>query len=102
MQNHINFTTITLKGNFHALPRVEVFLTAGLAGGEANLSLLEETTKSVPYIGYNKLKGTDNSQISLNSPGCKVPTGTSKGHFIWNRCLYEAGVPLTGQFQSDQ
>lgn len=48
MQNHINFTTITLKGNFHALPRVEDFLTAGLAGGETNVSLLEETTKSVP------------------------------------------------------
>lgn len=60
MQSHINFTTITLKGNFHALPGVEVFLTASLAGGEANLSLLEETTNSVPYIGYNRLKGTDN------------------------------------------
>lgn len=61
MQNHINFTTSTLKANFHALPGVEVFLTAGLAGGEANLSLLEGATDSVPYIGNSRLKGTDNS-----------------------------------------
>jgi len=56
MQNHFNFTTITLKGNFHAPPRVEVFLTAGLAEREVNLSLLEETTNSA----YSRLKGTDN------------------------------------------
>lgn len=61
MQNHINFTTSTLKASFHALPGVEVFLTAGLAGGEANLSLLEGATDSVPYIGNSRLKGTDNS-----------------------------------------
>lgn len=60
MQNHINFTTITLKGNFHALPRAEVFLTASLAGGEANVSLPWRTTNRVPYIGCSRLKGTDN------------------------------------------
>lgn len=60
MQNHINFTTITLKGNFHAPPRVEFFLTAGLEEGGSNLSRLEGTTNSVPCIGYSRLKGTDN------------------------------------------
>lgn len=51
-----------------------VFLTAWLAGKEDNLSLLEETTYSVPHIGYSRLT----SQLSQDSPGHKVPTGTAQ------------------------